>query len=146
MTQKQKNYIENNSDLIENEDWNKFFQNAPYGTGGIIYECGIDFMRNMEKIPQRCFLGSDLKIISIPDSVTSIGSSAFEYCKNLTRVIIPDSVTYIAHYAFQDCHNLISVNFKGTKAQWDAITKIRSFDKTVMKIICTDGIIELYNY
>ena len=36
----------------------------------------------------------------IPDSVTFIGNSAFEYCSNLTSVVIPDSVTSIGSRAF----------------------------------------------
>ena len=42
----------------------------------------------------------------IPDSVTSIGDSAFSYCDSLTSVMIPDSVTSIGAYAFYDCTSL----------------------------------------
>lgn len=38
--------------------------------------------------------------VVIPDSVTSIGDSAFFWCKSLTSVIIPDSVTSIVYGAF----------------------------------------------
>lgn len=46
--------------------------------------------------------------ITIPDSVTNIGESAFSDCENLTSVDIPDSVKYIGEYAFFYCHNLKS--------------------------------------
>ncbi len=44
--------------------------------------------------------------IVIPDSVTKIGPSAFEYCDKLTDIIIPDSVTIIGSDAFRGCRNL----------------------------------------
>ena len=47
--------------------------------------------------------------IDIPDSVTYIGNSAFEFCTSLQSVTIPDSVTYIGDYAFKDCFSLRNV-------------------------------------
>jgi len=47
--------------------------------------------------------------LAIPDSVTSIGYSAFQGCAALTSVTIPDSVTSIGDYAFSGCSGLTSV-------------------------------------
>ena len=47
--------------------------------------------------------------MTIPDSVTSIGDSAFSGCSALTSVTIPDSVTSIGDEAFCDCSGLTSV-------------------------------------
>ena len=47
-----------------------------------------------------------LTSVTIPDSVTSIGSAAFKGCTGLTSVTIPDSVTSIGSYAFSDCDKL----------------------------------------
>ena len=45
----------------------------------------------------------------IPNSVTSIGSSAFEDCSNLSSITIPNSVTSIESHAFYGCKNLTSI-------------------------------------
>ena len=52
---------------------------------------------------------SGLTSVTIPNSVTSIGSSAFYYCSGLTSVTIPNSVTSIGGYAFYECSGLTSV-------------------------------------
>ena len=47
--------------------------------------------------------------ITIPDSVTGIGSRAFYYCSSLTSVTIGNSVTSIGDGAFSGCSGLTSV-------------------------------------
>ena len=47
--------------------------------------------------------------VTIPNSVTSIGGSAFSNCTKLTSVTIPSSVTTIDRYAFNGCTKLTSV-------------------------------------
>lgn len=46
---------------------------------------------------------------SIPNSVTTIKSYAFNYCSNLNAISIPDSVTNLDTYMFEHCSNLNSV-------------------------------------
>ena len=53
---------------------------------------------------------SNLTSITIPDSVTRIGSYAFYECSGLTSIAIPDSVTSIGGDAFRECSNLTSVS------------------------------------
>ena len=47
--------------------------------------------------------------IVIPDSVTSLGEHVFSGCDSLTNIVIPDSVTSIDEYTFANCNNLASV-------------------------------------
>jgi hypothetical protein len=47
--------------------------------------------------------------VTIPDSVTSIGASAFRYCANITSVIIPNNVLSIGESAFEGCASLADV-------------------------------------
>ena len=51
---------------------------------------------------------SSLTSITIPNSVTSIGDRAFSGCSGLTSITIPNSVKSIGEYAFEGCHSLTS--------------------------------------
>ena len=68
------------------------------GTGGSFSNSGSPFYRK-----------SVLKRIFIENGVTSIGSTMFEYCVNLTFFEIPNSVTSIGDYAFYGCTSLTGV-------------------------------------
>jgi len=50
----------------------------------------------------------------ISSNLTSVGYSAFSYCKNLISIIIPSSVTSIGEYAFYGCENLETVIYHGS--------------------------------
>ena len=56
----------------------------------------------------------------IPNSVTSIGYSAFENCTSLTSVTIPDSVTSIGYGVFQGCTSLTSVTIPNSVTSIDS--------------------------
>lgn len=51
----------------------------------------------------------NLKRVTIPDSVTSIGYAAFANCSGLPSVTIPKSVQTIDDHAFFQCYNLTSI-------------------------------------
>jgi hypothetical protein len=69
------------------------------------------------------FLGcTSLTSITTPDGVTSIGNNAFRSCTSLTSITIPDGVTRIRGSAFEDCASLTSITFLGTAPTVDADT------------------------
>ena len=52
---------------------------------------------------ERC---TELVIVRMPDSVTSIGGEAFSNCTSLSSVTISSGVTFIGRWAFSGCKNL----------------------------------------
>ena len=92
-----------------------------YINGELLTEAVID---TATEIKRGAFRGcSSLTSITIGNSVTSIGDSAFENCTSLTNVTIGDSVTSIGGYAFEGCRSLKTINYKGSKEQWNSISK-----------------------
>ena len=68
---------------------------------------GVLFDKN--KLTLICCPEGKIGTYKIPDSVTSIGDYAFNYCKSLTSVEIGNSVTSIGNWAFHKCNSLTSV-------------------------------------
>lgn len=69
-----------------------------------------------------CFLGcKGIKSITIPNTITKIGNTAFGNCSGLTSITIPNSVTEIGAYAFLNCNSLTSITIPNsvTKIGWD---------------------------
>lgn len=68
---------------------------------------------------------TNLTDITIPSSVTTIGYNAFDYCMSLAEIIIPSSVTAIFDGAFNGCTSLATITINKPKgsisgAPWGA--------------------------
>ena len=59
--------------------------------------------------------------VTISNSVTSIGVSAFSYCSGLTSVTIPNSVTSIGDWAFSGCSGLTSIDVASGNTHYSSI-------------------------
>jgi len=71
----------------------------------------VDIPRTIDGLPvttiwDQAFFGSHLTSVTIPDSVTHIGSRAFSGCTGLTNITIPNGVTNIGNDAFYCCTGL----------------------------------------
>ena len=89
-----------------------------------------------------------LKNIVIPDSVTKLSAALFFECSSLESITIPASVTEIGRCAFDSCTKLKTVNYKGKKSDWEAISintesSVNEANANIAlsraTIICTDG-------
>ena len=79
--------------------------------------------------------------VIISDGVTKIGSRVFSSYGFLESITIPNSIKSIGESAFSSCSSLSNINFNGTKAQWNRIEKYFdwNYDTGTYTIHCTDG-------
>ncbi len=109
-------------------------------------ETSIVVKEGITSIAPGAFEGCNLKSITIPNSVTSIGEFAFYLCSGLTSITIPNNVTSIGDYAFYACNGLTSITIP------NSVTNIgkHAFDETPWYDNQPDGVIYinsvLYKY
>ena len=69
-------------------------------------------LKNVELIDVSAFKETGLTKITLPDTLKTIGGSAFSKCANLASdIIIPDSVTSMGSETFSECTNIKTVKF-----------------------------------
>lgn len=102
----------------------------------------VEFSPNLTTIgPNSFYSCNGLTSVVIPDKVTSIESLAFFGCLNLESITIPASVTTLDSTFVFGCTNLKKIEFKGTQAQWNALSIDPNTLPVGVSIVCTDGTI-----
>ena len=77
---------------------------GPVGNG-----YNIEFSWNYS-IPANTFSFSNLTEITLPDSISSIGSYAFAYCKGLSGIDLPTELIAIGEMSFIGCSGLLGIS------------------------------------
>lgn len=145
-----KNFIEENIEMIENEEFDVIYSDLDadfrYTLIGdfteALIKAGIDPAKYMKEIPPHYLGGTSLRSYTIPNNITAIGEYAFSGYNGLTGVVMPSTVTSIGAYAFRYCSELESITYLGTIDQWKEVKKLPGWkkDSSIKKIICADGI------
>jgi len=93
------------------------------GKGVMKFDGDVLFLKN-----KTFTSNSSLKSITLPNSITEIGSYAFYYCTYLTNIKLPSNLTYIGLKSFQHCFMLSSITIpsKVTKIDSQAFEKCRA--------------------
>ena len=90
---------------------------------------------------------SNLRSITIPDSVTYIGYNAFEDCSGLTSVTIGNSVTNIGDFAFYGCSGIKELTMPASaKIYKSAFSYTFKNCTNIEKVTLTKGMGTMQNY
>lgn len=82
---------------------------------------------------------TNLVLTSLPESVTSIEQQAFYSCTNLALTSLPESLTSIGKMAFCYCENLVKLTFKGTPTSISADAFYNCPELTVINVPWSEG-------
>lgn len=96
----------------------------------------------VKSIEEGAFSGcKGLETFVVPSTVQSIARNAFYECTGLTFVALSKEATSIGASAFQGCKLLNSIQFTGSKADWEAITTGSDWDSNTgaYTVYCSDG-------
>lgn len=64
----------------------------------------------VSEIGSFAFFGCEFESVEIPNSIRSIGDSAFVLCENVTDITLPNIITEIPDYCFFLCPSLTNIN------------------------------------
>ncbi len=93
---------------------------------------GYTIPNTVTTIGASAFLGcASLTNVAFPNTVTNIGSEAFNDCTSLTSIAIPDSVTAIGDNAFQDCTSLSAITVDGATPSCSGAGRRRLHQRSV---------------
>lgn len=68
------------------------------------------------------FISCNLLEIVIPDSVLTIGDWVFASNGSAAYVVLSNNVTSIGSSSFDNCNNLTKLYYKGTSSEWDSLS------------------------
>lgn len=95
-------------------------------------------LQGVQLIGHGAFWGcSNLKNVTLAESVIKIGNSVFEDCVSLEYLALPPYVTELGSRSFWNCPNLGRIDFGGTQAVWDSFAATTDPHTTV---VCNDTV------
>ena len=81
--------------------------------------------------------------VILPSNLEFIPRRFFIYCSELKELTLPASLTEIGSMAFEGCKSLQEINYLGTKEQWKQMSRPTSWrrESAIERVNCSDGTI-----
>lgn len=144
-----KHYILNNSDLIDDNNFNQLYDNIKDAQvtvttliTEIFYMADIDPLKYMNTIPDHFLAGSNVESFKIPDNISRIEEGAFDECTELKALYLPKSLQYIGEFVVDNCINLTDIYYPGTIKDFDKVfieDDWYDIDTAKFTLHCKDG-------
>jgi len=109
------------------------------GTDGVVAIPGKIAKLTVTGIGDRAFAYCGMTNVTVPNSVTRIGSEAFSGCGNLTRITIPAGVTAMGATPFAGCSELVSIIVDDANPVYSSSADGVLFDKKKTCLITYPG-------
>lgn len=116
MTYEVKEFIQNNIELIDNNNFNEFYNKARAlyleavgEVTSILLSSGINPLNYMTNVPIGFMYKIDVKEFEIPEDTVSIEDFAFSGCKSLESITMHQGMLRIGEDAFRSCRALKDV-------------------------------------
>ncbi len=97
---------------------------------GVLYECTNGVPHTAVSLAD-----SNITSVTLPSTVKSVESQAFNDAPQLSSVILNKELTNFDSYVFANCPKLTKLQFQGTMAQWNALESGYS----LLPVVCSDG-------
>lgn len=118
-------FLRRHANLIQQGDFEALYRIAvptavTHEITTVLYESGIDPLKNLSYIPKGFLSMSDREQFIVPNHIKTIESFAFSYSE-LKEIFIPVSVELFQHSIFYVCPLLQYIYYEGTEEQWKKI-------------------------
>ena len=89
--------------------------------------------------------GTNIKEIYLPKGFQHFDGLVFDDCHELSIVTIPNTLQSIGSEVFKNCYKLDKLIYEGKMEDFDQIYKDKNWliHSYIEKVICTDGIISI---
>lgn len=136
--------------LLESSDYKRLYSyvDKPGLLTRLLYSLDIDVLSYLESVPKQFLSDQYIPIhVNVPDNIKSLEVYSFSD-SGLGYILLPATLNYIDRYSFFAVPHLKTIAFRGTKQQWNDITKapdwISDSTKANVKVVkCTDGDVKL---